>query len=218
MKSGELMRALHVRYFDGLQPYVPIWQAMRERVAQRPDHDELWVVEHSAVYTVGQAGDMQHLLQNTSIPVIRSDRGGQITYHGPGQLLFYTLFNLEALQISVHDLVHGLERSVIAYLADHQIEAHSKPEAPGVYIDINEKKICSIGLRVRRHFSYHGLAFNVNVDLGPFESINPCGAVGLKMTNLSEYCAIESASLKTGVTTGLLSAMSTEFKYIIEGI
>lgn len=149
------------------------------------DH-RIWFGVHPPVYTLGQAADPQHLLNpQTSIPILTSDRGGQITYHGPGQLMFYTLLNLHTLGWGIRRLVMTLENLLIQYLAQHQLKAHSRREAPGVYL--GEDKIASVGLRVSHGHSYHGMAINVDMDLSPFQHINPCGHAKLQMTQLREH-------------------------------
>jgi lipoyl(octanoyl) transferase len=149
--------------------------------------DQLWLVEHPPVFTQGQAGKAEHLLVPGDIPVVQSDRGGQVTYHGPGQLVAYPLLDLRRLKIGVRDLVTSIEQTIVATLAHYEIEAYPKPDAPGVYVDINGRtdKIASLGLRVRRGCSFHGLALNVAMDLSPFLRINPCGYQGLAMTQMA---------------------------------
>lgn len=173
--------ALIVRHL-GIRPYLDVWQAMQAFTDQRDAStpDEIWLLEHDAVFTQGQAGKAEHLLQSTTIPVVQSDRGGQITYHGPGQLIAYLLLDVRRKGITVRELVTVLEQAVIALLARHGITASAKPDAPGVYVD--GKKIASLGLRIRRGCSFHGLALNINMDLHPFSLINPCGYAGLQMT------------------------------------
>lgn len=170
----------------GLREYQDVWHAMSEFTSQRdPDTpDELWLVEHPPVFTQGQAGKAEHLLLPGEIPVIQSDRGGQVTYHGPGQLVAYPLLNLRRLNFGVRDLVTALEQVLVAVLASYDIEAYAKADAPGVYVQ--EQKIASLGLRVRRGCSFHGLALNVAMDLEPFQRINPCGYSGLKMTQMKQ--------------------------------
>lgn len=170
----------------GLREYQDVWHAMSEFTSQRdPDTpDELWLVEHPPVFTQGQAGKAEHLLLPGEIPVIQSDRGGQVTYHGPGQLVAYPLLNLRRLNFGVRDLVSALEQVLVAVLASYDIEAYAKADAPGVYVQ--EQKIASLGLRVRRGCSFHGLALNVAMDLEPFQRINPCGYSGLKMTQMKQ--------------------------------
>ncbi len=169
----------------GVQSYETIWHAMQnftnQRNAETPD--EIWLVEHHPVYTQGQAGKPEHLLHATSIPVVQSDRGGQVTYHGPGQLVFYPLLDVRRLGIGVRELVTALEQSVIQLLASYHIDAEAKADAPGVYV--NNAKIASLGLRIRHGRSFHGLALNVAMDLTPFQHINPCGYAGLAMTQCS---------------------------------
>lgn len=152
--------------------------------------NQLWVLEHPPVFTLGQAGKPEHLLMNTDIPVVKCDRGGQITYHGPGQIVVYVLINLRQLEITIKCLVHSLEQAVINTLNKLGIASYSDENAPGVYTDINREKhkICSIGLRVKRGCTYHGLAFNYNMDLKPFSYINPCGFKNLKVTQVKELC------------------------------
>jgi lipoyl(octanoyl) transferase len=149
--------------------------------------DQLWLVEHPSVFTQGQAGKAEHLLFPGDIPVVQTDRGGQVTYHGPGQLVAYPLLDLRRLKIGVRDLVTSIEQTIVATLAQYEIEAYPKPDAPGVYVDINGRtdKIASLGLRVRRGCSFHGLALNVAMDLSPFLRINPCGYQGLAMTQMA---------------------------------
>ncbi|WP_428946251.1 lipoyl(octanoyl) transferase LipB [Pantoea sp. FN060301] len=152
--------------------------------------DEIWLVEHPPVFTQGQAGKAEHLLMPGDIPVMQSDRGGQVTYHGPGQQVMYVMINLKRRKVGVRQLVTALEQTVIETLAHFAIEARSRPDAPGVYV--SDKKICSLGLRIRNGCSFHGLALNVEMDLTPFLRINPCGYAGLEMTQLS--------ALKPGAT------------------
>ena len=146
--------------------------------------DQLWLVEHPPVFTQGQAGKAEHLLFPGDIPVVQSDRGGQVTYHGPGQLVAYPLLDLRRLKIGVRELVTSIEQTIVATLAHYQIESAAKPDAPGVYV--NGDKIASLGLRVRRGCSFHGLALNVAMDLAPFNRINPCGYQGLAMTQMKD--------------------------------
>ena len=164
--------------------------------------DELWHTEHYPVYTQGQAGKPEHLLNPTDIDVVKTDRGGQITYHGPGQLVLYTLIDLKRKNIGIRQLIDSLENSVIKLLADFDLGATSNKKAPGVYI--NNKKICSVGLRVKRNCSYHGLSFNVNMDLAPFDNINVCGYPDLKMTQLIDYgIDVRSDTLAEKLATNL---------------
>lgn len=167
----------------GRQAYEPVWQAMQSYTDERTedDPDQIWLVEHEPVFTQGQAGKAEHILAPGDIPVVQVDRGGQVTYHGPGQQVMYVLFNLKRRGIGVRQLVTALENSVVDLLAGYGITAYPKADAPGVYVD--EAKICSVGLRIRKGCSFHGLALNVNMDLSPFQRINPCGYAGMKMVN-----------------------------------
>jgi len=169
----------------GRRAYEPTWRAMQRFTEERgPDTpDELWLLEHDPVYTLGMNADPAHVLAAGDIPVVRIDRGGQVTYHGPGQLVVYALIDLRRRRLGVRDLVTALERAVIALAAAHHIEARCRERAPGVYV--NGAKLASVGLRVRRGGSYHGLALNVNMDLEPFRRINPCGYPGLQVTQLA---------------------------------
>jgi lipoyl(octanoyl) transferase len=185
---NDFSQPLQVRYL-GLQPYEPVWQSMSEFTNVRDDStvDELWVVEHEPVFTQGQAGKPEHILQHTDIPIVKSDRGGQVTYHGPGQLILYPLINLRRRQLGVRDMVTLLEKLVIEWLASHRIESYAKADAPGVYVKLNgnDAKIASLGLRIRRGCSFHGMSINIDMDLTPFDYINPCGYQGLAITQLS---------------------------------
>ena len=170
----------------GRQRYMPIWQKMQDFTDTRDENtpDEIWLVEHESVFTQGQAGKDEHLLAPGDIEVIKVDRGGQVTYHGPGQQMMYVLFNLRRLKIGVRELVTWLEECIIESLAEFAIDAYAKADAPGVYV--NDSKIASLGLRVRRGCSFHGLALNVNMDLSPFLRINPCGYAGMNMVQTKE--------------------------------
>ena len=170
----------------GLRPYQEIWDAMRAYTAARDatSEDQIWLVQHPPVYTQGQAGKPEHLLAPGDIPVIQIDRGGQITYHGPGQTVMYLLLDLRRAGIGIRALVSLIEESVIGYLQELGIRAQSRIDAPGVYVD--GKKIASLGLRVRGGCTYHGVALNVDMDLEPFSRINPCGLVGMQMTQLRD--------------------------------
>ena len=170
----------------GLRPYQEIWDAMRAYTAARDatSEDQIWLVQHPPVYTQGQAGKPEHLLAPGDIPVIQIDRGGQITYHGPGQTVMYLLLDIRRAGIGIRALVSLIEESVIGYLQELGIRAQSRIDAPGVYVD--GKKIASLGLRVRGGCTYHGVALNVDMDLEPFSRINPCGLVGMQMTQLRD--------------------------------
>jgi len=170
----------------GRVPYQPTWQAMQRFTDQRDGAtlDEIWLLEHDPVFTLGMNADRSHLLDAGDIPVLQIDRGGQVTYHGPGQLLVYPLIDLRRARIGVRELVSALERAVIDYCARFGIRAECRAHAPGVYVD--GRKLASVGLRVRRGGSYHGLAFNISMDLAPFGRINPCGYPGMQMTQLAQ--------------------------------
>lgn len=170
----------------GLREYEPVWREMQAFTHSRngQSQDELWLVEHPPVYTLGLNGKRQHLLQASNIPVVQVDRGGQITYHGPGQLVLYLLLDLQRKQMGIRDIVNSLEQSVIALLKTYHIDSESRKDAPGVYVQ--EKKIAALGLRVRRGCCYHGLSLNVGMDLSPFEYINPCGYPGMSVTQLRD--------------------------------
>lgn len=173
----------------GLQPYEPIWHAMQDFTNQRTADtaDELWLVQHSSVFTQGQAGKPEHLLLPGDIPVVQVDRGGQVTYHGPGQLVAYPLVDVKRLGLGVRDLVSRIEQSLIDLLASYGVSAAARADAPGVYVD--GAKIASLGLRIRHGRSFHGLALNVDMDLQPFARINPCGYAGMAMTQLADQVA-----------------------------
>lgn len=191
----------------GQQDYQPIWQAMHDFTDQRTDEtcDEVWLVEHHPVFTQGQAGKAEHILNPGDIPVVQSDRGGQVTYHGPGQLVVYFLLDLKRKKLGVRELVTHIENIVIETLNTFHIQSRARADAPGVYV--GNKKICSLGLRIRRGCSFHGLALNVNMDLSPFLRINPCGYQGMEMVQVSELGGpsdmqtVEEQLITTLVTT-----------------
>jgi len=170
----------------GRTEYQPVFAAMRAFTESRQEStaDEIWLTEHDAVFTQGQAGKAEHLLAPGGIPVVQTDRGGQVTYHGPGQIVGYLLFDLRRMGVSVRGLVTGIESAIVKVLADYGIEGAPRADAPGVYV--NGAKIAALGLRVRRGCSYHGLALNVNMDLEPFSRINPCGLLGMQVTQISD--------------------------------
>ncbi len=176
---------LRLRYL-GLKPYEAVWSEMRQFTDARDENtkDEIWVVQHHPVFTQGQAGKEEHLISPGQIPVIKSDRGGQVTYHGPGQIIIYLMLDLRRLKIGVRGLVTVIEESIIEYLAQRQIKATARKDAPGVYV--GDKKIASLGLRIRKGCSYHGLSFNLNMDLEPYSRINVCGYSGLGVTQLQD--------------------------------
>lgn len=169
----------------GLQAYESTWQAMRQFTEERQPHtpDEIWQLEHPPVFTLGISGREEHILDAGPVPVVQSDRGGQVTYHGPGQVVLYVLLDLKRHQWGARRLVTALEQCVIAYLTELGVSAEARRDAPGVYVD--GAKIAALGLRVRRGGSYHGLAFNVNPDLSAFQRINPCGYAGMEVCSLA---------------------------------
>ena len=173
----------------GLQVYEPVWRAMQDFTRTRTEStpDEIWFTEHESVFTLGLNTAPEHLLDPGDIPVIQIDRGGQVTYHGPGQLMIYPLIDLRRAGLGVRDLVTALEQSVVDLAADYGIEAASRCDAPGVYVD--GIKLASVGLRIRRNASFHGMALNVSVDLEPFSRINPCGFEDLELTDLARLGA-----------------------------
>ena len=150
--------------------------------------DECWLLEHPSVYTLGQAGKREHILNAENIPIVESDRGGQVTYHGPGQITAYLMFDLRRMGLGVRDLVTGIEESMVRTIADYGIQGEPRPDAPGVYVQGN--KIGSLGLRVRRGCSYHGLSLNVDMDLEPFSRINPCGLFGVEVTHMASFAEV----------------------------
>jgi lipoyl(octanoyl) transferase len=166
----------------GLAEYLPTWQAMRDFTARRGAEtaDELWLLQHPPVYTQGLAGKSEHLLRETAIPLVRTDRGGQITYHGPGQIVAYLLLDVQRRAIGVKDLVRRMEQTVVDLLAEYDVAGERRDKAPGVYV--NGAKIAALGLKVKSGGCYHGLALNVDMDLSPFAAINPCGYEGLRVT------------------------------------
>ncbi|MBT2772505.1 lipoyl(octanoyl) transferase LipB [Halomonas sp. ISL-60] len=203
----------------GHQAYLPVWQAMRTLTDTRDAQtlDQFWLVEHDPVFTQGQAGKPEHLLLPGDIPVVHVDRGGQITYHGPGQVVLYPLLDVRRGKIGVRDLVTALENAVIDVLSHYGVSARARPDAPGVYVmtEAGEAKIASLGLRIRRGASFHGVALNVDGDLTPFLRINPCGYAGMPMTKLADLVALPSdhrvgeqlaealaVRLKRGLVTG----------------
>jgi lipoyl(octanoyl) transferase len=175
----------HIRTL-GMVEYQPTWEAMKKFTAERTSEtrDEIWLVQHPPTYTQGLAGKPEHLLNPTDIPVVKIDRGGQITYHGPGQIVAYLLLDMRRWKITVRELVRLMEQAVVNLLADYGVTAEGREDAPGVYV--NGAKIASLGLKIRNGCCYHGLAFNVDMDLAPFANINPCGYKGLRVTQCCE--------------------------------
>lgn len=206
---------LRVRWL-GRVDYEPAWHAMQDftdrRGADTPD--EIWLLEHPPVFTQGQAGKAEHLLFPGDIPVVQVDRGGQVTYHGPGQLVAYILIDVRRQGIGVRDLVSLIENSLVQLLAGYNVTSRAKADAPGVYV--NDAKIASLGLRIRRGCSFHGLALNVAMDLEPFRRINPCGYQGLRMTQLADETGIATSVEQAGrelatILAGALGHSTHEF-------
>ena len=192
----------------GRVPYEPTWRAMQDftgtRAADTPD--EIWLLEHDPVFTLGMNADPAHVLAAGDIPVVRIDRGGQVTYHGPGQLVVYPLIDVRRAGLGVRGLVGALEGAVIDYAAGFGIRAECRAGAPGVYVA--GRKLASVGIRIRRNGSYHGLALNVAMDLAPFARINPCGYAGLEMTDLARLgCAADVAEVARGFAPPLLERL-----------
>lgn len=192
----------------GQQPYLETWEAMKSFTADRDERvtDELWCLEHPRVYTQGQAGKAEHILAPGDIPVIPVDRGGQVTYHGPGQLVIYLMIDLSRRKLGVRSLVDQIERAIVRSLAELDIEAAPRADAPGVYVGAT--KIASLGLRVRRGCSFHGLALNVAMDMEPFRRINPCGYADLAMSQVSDFSpGATVADLERSLAAQLVSGL-----------
>lgn len=189
----------------GATDYVETFEAMRDFTRERNDKtlDQIWFTEHNPVFTQGQAGKTEHLLAPGDIPVVQTDRGGQVTYHGPGQITGYLMLDLRRLGIGVRDLVTHIENSMIRTLQQYDIAAAARPDAPGVYVE-SGAKIGSLGLRVRRGCSYHGLSLNVDMDLEPFSRINPCGLLGMNVTQIADFQAASMAEVKAQLLDILL--------------
>lgn len=203
MTNNIIIRELHT------QPYLQTYQAMHDFTLNRNEQtpDEIWLVEHCPVFTQGRVGKPEHLLHQTDIPIVATDRGGQITYHAPGQQIMYILFDLKRRKIGIRDIVSCLEKCVIQTLAHYDIMSYAKAEAPGVYID--HKKICSLGLHIKRGCTLHGLALNIDMDLAPFKNINPCGYAGLQMTQLKEFVPqINRSELKQLLTNNFINLLT----------
>ncbi len=179
-REAQVIQVKHL----GLVDYFTVWKAMKDFTANRNIHtpDEIWLLQHPPVYTQGIAGKPEHLLYQSDIPIIKTDRGGQITFHGPGQLIAYLLLDLRRLKLNVRELVRKMEGAVIDMLRDYRIEAEGRVDAPGVYV--NDAKIASLGLKIKNGCCYHGIALNVDMDLIPFSAINPCGYAGLRITQI----------------------------------
>lgn len=200
-----------IQTFTELMPYDTIYQQMRALTESRDVNtpDTLWFLSHEPVFTQGQAGKAEHVLAPGNIPVVQSDRGGQVTYHGPGQLMIYALYDLKRLRSGLKPFMNGLLSSIVTLLAQYGIEAHTRADAPGVYV--GEAKICSLGLRVRKGCTYHGMSFNVAMDLEPFNRINPCGFKALKMTQIQDFIPdITLARVIADLTPLLKTALSPD--------
>ena len=197
----------------GRQPYEPVWRAMQRFTDARTDAtvDELWLVEHDPVFTLGQAGKDEHVLAPGDIPVVHVDRGGQVTYHGPGQIVAYPLFDLKRLKVGVRDYVCRIEQAMIDTLAEWNIHADRKDGAPGVYVA--GAKIGALGIRVRRGCTFHGLAFNIAMDLEPFHRINPCGYQGLQVTSMGD---LGGPSGMDAVKPVLLAQLARQFGLVLQ--
>jgi len=193
----------------GRVEYLPTWLAMQEFTAQRDadSADEIWLLEHPPVYTLGQAGKPEHLLQTTDIPLVNIDRGGQITYHGPGQIVAYLLIDLKRRGYGVRELVTRMEQTIMDLLAGHSIQAQRLAHAPGVYV--GNAKIAALGLRIKHGCSYHGLALNVDMDLTPFDHINPCGYQGMAVTQMRDLgVAMPMAQLADSLSAHLIQQIT----------
>jgi lipoyl(octanoyl) transferase len=197
----------------GRQPYEPVWRAMQAFTDARTEStpDELWLVEHDPVFTLGQAGKPEHVLMAGDIPVIHVDRGGQVTYHGPGQLVLYPLLDLKRLKVGVREYVDRIEQAVIDTLGDWNIGAARRDGAPGVYV--NGAKVMALGIRVRRGCTFHGLAFNIAMDLSPYQRINPCGYEGLQVTSVLD---LGGPSGLDAVKPGLIEHVARQFGLTVE--
>ena len=215
-----MSRSVVVRQL-GCMAYEPTWHE-KQRFTQNRDADtadEIWLLEHPRVFTQGQAGKVDHILAAGDIPVVQVDRGGQVTYHGPGQLVAYTLVDVRRAGQGVRDLVTAIENSLIDLLGQYDVLAQAKPDAPGVYV--GDKKIASLGLRIRRGCSFHGLALNVDMDLQPFQRINPCGYAGLQMTQLRDETQqpVEIGEVSIRLRDALISHLKfSEYITLTDGI
>lgn len=207
------MGALKIRVLGANQAYLPTLDAMQTFTQQRSEEafDELWVLEHKPVFTLGRNGQMEHVLNPGAIPVIKVDRGGQVTYHGPGQLIIYLLIDVRRLNLGVRELVMKIEQSIIKLLASRQIAAAGDREAPGVYV--GGKKIAALGLRVSRGKTYHGLSLNVNMNLEPFSRINPCGYAGLEVIQCRDL-GIEETPMELAGELAVLLAQELGYQQV----
>lgn len=209
------MNTCLLKQFSGLQAYTPIWQSMRAftlaRAAETPD--ELWLLEHKPVLTLGQAGKPEHILDDQSLPIVKTDRGGQVTYHGPGQLVMYPLFNIDRLGLSIRDWVNTLEALVIQVLDQWGIQGQRRAGAPGVYV--NGAKIAALGLRVKKACSYHGLALNVEMDMQGFSLINPCGYPDMAVTDMASHLPeVNKAEIKQTLLAAMQQQFNLEWQHV----
>jgi len=204
----------------GLMDYDSVWRAMQAFTNQRDENtpDELWIVEHPPVFTQGQAGRAEHILAPGDIPVIQVDRGGQVTYHGPGQIVAYPLIDIGRSDMGVRKLVTGIEQAIIDVLKSYGVDAQLMDGAPGVYID--GVKIASLGLRIRKGKSFHGLSFNVDMDLEPFQRINPCGFQGLQVTNLTALAEVSMTEVEDRLIASLSQVLgyNGRFRQVAESL
>ncbi len=212
---GSVLEAKHASAVWPELDYVPVWESMRSFTAARTDQspDEIWLLAHRPVFTQGQAGKPEHVLLPGDIPVVQIDRGGQVTYHGPGQIVVYVMVDVRRSAIGVRELVEQLELSVIDVLASYGVQAQSQRKAPGVYV--NGAKIAALGLRIRQGCSYHGLSFNIDMDLAPFARINPCGYAGLEVTQLRDQIntALSRDALMTDAARRLVEILHKRLGY-----
>ncbi len=198
---------IHIKSL-GMVDYEPTWRDMQRFTVERTADtvDEIWLVQHPPIYTLGQAGKQEHLLHPTSIPVLKIDRGGQITYHGPGQIVAYLLIDLHRWKINVRELVRLMEQAAIDLLAEYGVKANRREDAPGVYV--GEAKIAALGLKIKKGCSYHGLSLNVDMDLTPYENINPCGEKGLKVTQcIGQGITVPLEELQAELTQNLVHGL-----------
>ena len=194
---------VNIKHF-GMVDYLSTWQEMKDFTLARTKNtsDEIWLLQHPPVYTLGVAGKMEHLLRNNGISVVRTDRGGQITYHGPGQIIAYLLFDVRRLKLGVRELVREMEGAVIDLLEEYSIDTTVREDAPGVYV--GNAKIAALGLKIKNGYCYHGIALNVDMDLTPFSAINPCGYSGLKITQTSDLGISDGLDILTNKLSGKL--------------
>lgn len=197
---------LNIRHL-GSMDYETVWHAMQDFTDSRDEHtaDEIWLVQHPPVFTQGQAGKAEHILTPDDIPVVQVDRGGQVTYHGPGQIVAYTLIDLRRLELGVRALVAALETAIIEVLEGYGVSSDRMDGAPGIYVD--GVKIASLGLRVRKGRSFHGLAFNFDMDLEPFQRINPCGLLNMQVTHLAAFVDIDITEVESRLIESLAGVL-----------